>query len=137
MIWTHLDKYRNLGLLVLRVFFGLYLAFGHGLGKITGGPEQWTQYGGVLEQLLGFGFLTTFWGFMSAVAEFICALLVTLGLLSRPAAILVVINMLVAATGHMSGVINGGPETALLYGATFFALIFTGPGTYSLDELLD
>jgi len=136
MIWTHLDKYRDLGLLLLRAVFGLYLAFGHGLGKITGGPEQWAQLGGVIEGILGFGFLPAFWGFMAAIAEFVCALLVTIGLLVRPAALLVVINMLVAATAHMTGVIDGGPELALVYAAAFLSLLFTGPGAYSIDGQL-
>lgn len=133
MIWSHLDKYRDLGLLLLRAIFGLYMAFGHGLGKITGGPEQWAQLGGVIEGILGFGFLPTFWGFMAAVAEFIGALLVAAGFLSRPAALLLVINMFVAAMSHITGVIDGGPETALLYGAVFLSLLFTGPGAYSVD----
>lgn len=136
MIWTHLDKYRDAGLLLLRLVFGTYMAFGHGLGKITGGPEQWAQLGGVMDGLFGIGFVPTFWGFMAAVAEFVGALLVAVGLATRPAAILVVINMLVAAFAHMSGVIDGGPELALLYGALFFGLIFTGPGKYSFDENL-
>lgn len=133
MIWTHLQKYRDLGLLLVRVFFGLYLALGHGWGKIAGGPEQWAGLGGTME-MFGLGFAPTFWGLMSGVAEFICALLVVLGLVTRPAALLVVLNMAVAATGHITGAIQGGPETALLYGVLFFSLIFIGPGKYSLDE---
>jgi len=136
MIWTHLDKYRDLGLLLLRAVVGLYMAFGHGLGKITGGPEQWAQLGGALEGIFGFVFLPTFWGFMSAVAEFICALLVTVGLLSRPAAILLVGNMFVASMAHITGVFDGGPESALIYGAVFLSLIFMGPGRYSIDDQL-
>ncbi|PQJ34069.1 DoxX family protein [Salinibacter sp. 10B] len=133
MVWTHLDKYRDFGLLLLRAFFGLYLAFGHGLGKITGGPEQWAGLGGTME-IFGLGFAPMFWGFMAAVAEFVCALLVTAGLLTRPAAILVTINMLVAATAHITGAIDGGPEMALLYAGVFVSLIFVGPGKYSVDE---
>jgi putative oxidoreductase len=110
------------------------MAFGHGLGKITGGPEQWAQLGGVIEGILGFGFLPTFWGFMSAIAEFVAALLVTAGFLSRPAALLLVINMCVASTAHLSGVIDGGPETAVLYGVVFLSVFFIGPGAYSIDE---
>jgi len=134
MIWTHLDKFRNLGLLLLRGAVGLYMAFGHGLGKITGGPEQWAQLGGVLEGILGFGFLPTFWGFMAAVAEFVCALLVTLGFLSRPAALILVINMFVASMAHITGVFDGGPELAVIYGVVFLGLFLTGPGAYSIDE---
>ncbi|MFB6098941.1 MAG: DoxX family protein [Salinibacter sp.] len=134
MIWTHLSKFRDLGLLFLRVAIGLYLSLGHGWGKITGGPEQWSGLGGVMDGIFGIGFLPTFWGFLSAFAEFFCALLVVVGLLTRPAALLVVVNMFVAATGHMSGVIDGGPEMALLYGFVFLSLVLIGPGKYSIDE---
>jgi putative oxidoreductase len=128
--------FRNLGLLLLRAVFGLYMAFGHGLGKITGGPEQWAQLGGVVEGIIGFGFLPTFWGFMAAVAEFVGALLVAVGFLSRPASILLVLNMAVAALAHLTGVIDGSPESALLYGAVFLSLVFTGPGSFSIDEAI-
>lgn len=133
MIWTHLEKFRDLALLLLRGVGGLYMAFGHGLGKITGGPEQWAQLGGVIEGILGFGFLPTFWGLMSAIAEFVAALLVVVGFLSRPAALLLVINMFVASMAHITGVIDGGPESAVLYGVVFLSLLFIGPGAYSID----
>lgn len=135
MIWRHLDKYRNFGLLFLRVAVGLYMAFGHGWGKIAGGPEQWAGLGGTME-IFGLGFAPTFWGFMSGVAEFFGALFIVVGFLTRPAALLLVINMLVAATGHMTGVIDGGPESALIYGIVFLSLIFIGPGKYSVDEMM-
>lgn len=132
MIWTHL-KDRDLGLLLLRVAVGLYLALGHGWGKIVGGPEQWAWLGGNME-MFGLGFAPTFWGFMSSFAEFFCALFVVVGFLTRPAALLVILNMLVAATGHMSGRIDGGPETALLYAFVFLSLFLLGPGAYSVDK---
>lgn len=134
MIWTHL-KYRNFGLLFLRVTLGLYLAFGHGWSKIAGGPGFWAKHGQTME-MFGLGFLPSFWGFMSGFAEFFCALAVVVGLLTRPAALLVVINMLVAATGHMTGAIDGGPEMSLMYGFVFLSLILIGPGAYSVDEQL-
>ena len=133
MIWSHLSKFRDLGLLLLRAVIGSYLAFGHGWGKIAGGPEQWAGLGGTME-IFGLGFAPTFWGFMAAFAEFACALLVVVGFLTRPAALLVVINMAVAATAHITGAIDGGPEMALLYGFVFLSLILIGPGKYSIDE---
>lgn len=136
MVWAHLDKFRDLGLLLVRAVFGLYMAFGHGLGKITGGPEQWAQLGGVLEGILGFGFLPTFWGLMAALAEFVGALFVAAGLLARPAALVLVINMFVAAMAHITGVIDGSPESAILYGVAFLGLLLTGPGAYSIDDQL-
>ena len=135
MIWTNLGKFRDFGLLLLRALFGLYMAFGHGLGKITGGPEQWAGLGGTME-IFGLGFAPTFWGFMAAVAEFVGALLVAIGFLTRPAALLVTLNMSVAATAHITGVIDGGPEMALLYGIVFLSVLFIGPGKYSVDEIV-
>lgn len=135
MIWTNLGKFRDFGLLLLRALFGLYLAFGHGLGKITGGPERWAGLGGTME-IFGLGFAPTFWGFMAALAEFVGALLVAIGLLTRPAALLVTLNMSVAATAHITGAIDGGPEMALLYGIVFLSLLFIGPGKYSVDEIV-
>jgi putative oxidoreductase len=134
MIWTHLDKYRDFGLLFLRAAFGLYMAFGHGLGKITAGPGQWAELGGAMG-LLGINFLPAFWGFMAAFAEFVCALLVVVGFLTRPALLLLVINMAVAANMHIQTG-DGSPEMALLYGIVFLALVFAGPGKYSVDEMM-
>jgi putative oxidoreductase len=111
------------------------MAFGHGLGKITGGPEQWAQLGGTMG-IFGLGFAPTFWGFMAAFAEFVGALLLVLGALTRPAALLLVLNMAVAALAHITGAIDGSPEMALLYGAVFLSLLLVGPGTYSVDEQL-
>jgi putative oxidoreductase len=135
MVWAHLEKFRDLGLLLLRATFGLYMALGHGWGKIVGGPEQWAGLGGTME-IFGLGFAPTFWGFMAAVAEFVGALLIALGLLTRPAALLLTINMGVAATAHMTGTIEGSPEMALLYGFVFLSLVLVGPGKYSVDELV-
>ncbi len=133
MIWNHLGTYRDLGLLLLRAGFGLYMAFGHGLGKITGGPEQWARLGGVMEGIFGLGFLPTFWGFMAAIAEFVAALLIVIGVATRPAALLLALNMVVAALAHITGVFDGSPEMALLYGLVFLSLLFVGPGEYSID----
>lgn len=134
MIWTHLNKYRDEGLLLLRVVVGLYLAFGHGWSKIAGGPEQWAGLGGVMGDVFGIGFAPAFWGFFSGFAEFVCALLVVAGLFFRPALVLIVLNMLVASLGHITGNIQGGPELAVLYGIVALSLIFIGPGRYSFDE---
>ena len=126
-----LDKYRDYGLLLIRLGFGLYMFFGHGWGKITGGPEQWEQLGGTMG-LFGITFLPVFWGFLSAIAESVCALLVTVGFLTRPAALLLIGNMIVASSMHIiTG--NGSPETAILYGLVWIGFLLVGPGPYSLD----
>lgn len=134
MIWNYLSKYRDEGLLLLRVVVGLYLAIAHGWGKIGGGPEQWANLGGVMEPIFGIGFAAAFWGFIAAFAEFFCALFVVVGFLFRPSLLLLVLHFLVVSLAHISGVIDGGPEMAVLYGVVFLSLFFTGPGTYSLDK---
>lgn len=134
MIWNGLEKYRNTGLLLLRIGAGLYMAFGHGWGKITAGPERWADLGNTME-LFGLGFLPVFWGFMCAIAEFVGALFVTAGLLFRPALVLLILNTIVIAGMHIiTG--NGSPERAVLYGLIFLGLLFVGPGKYSLDARL-
>lgn len=136
MILQFLDRYRNLGLLILRVGLGLYMALSHGWGKITGGPETWTGLGGTMDAVYGIGFLPAFWGFMAAVAEFVGGLLVAAGLLFRPALLMLIVTMGTAALAHVTGAIEGGPESALVYGIAWLALVFTGPGQYSLDAIL-
>lgn len=134
MIWNGLEKYRNAGLLLLRVGAGLYVILGHGWSKITAGPERWEQLGETME-LFGLGFLPVFWGFMCALAESVGALLVAAGLLFRPALVLLILNMIVVAGMHLiTG--NGSPERAILYGIIFLGLLFIGPGKYSLDARL-
>lgn len=131
MILSSLDRFRDTGLLILRLGVGIGIAAFHGWGKITGGPEAWTGLGGTVE-LIGIDFLPTFWGFLSAFAEFVGGVLVVLGFLFRPALILLVLNMAMASTMHIvTG--RGGPEMSLIYGIVFLSLFLIGPGRYSVD----
>jgi len=137
MIFTSLDKFRDTGLLILRVGIGFMFVWAHGWAKINGGPEQWEQLGGAIGALGVPVFLPTFWGFMAAFAEFGGGILLALGLLYRPASFLLLCTMIVAAAMHIN---NGDPlvqtsrpiEMAIL----FLALLLIGPGRYSLDTLL-
>ena len=75
----------------------------------------------------------TAWGFMAALAEFGGGVCLMLGLFFRPALVLMLATMVVAATGHISGEIAGGPWHATEMATVFVALLLTGPGRYSLD----
>jgi putative oxidoreductase len=68
MILHNLDKYRDMGLLILRVGIGIMFMY-HGFPKLTAGPELWTNLGGVLSDM-EIGFAPTFFGFMAALSEF-------------------------------------------------------------------
>lgn len=129
----------NLGLFVVRVGVGGLLAVGHGYGKMFGGgfgPGE-ALVGG-LEQLGVPAPLLSAW--LTTIAEFVGASLLALGLFTRPAALMVAINMAVAAfVGHQHDPVFGAPpskELALLYLLPSVMLLFTGAGRISIDALL-
>lgn len=131
MMLDQLDRYREEGLLILRVGIGLMFMFAHGMGKLFGGPEQWERVGEAA-QYVGLDFLPIFWGFLAAVAEFVGGLLLALGALFRLALVFLISVMIVATTMHLTTGM-GSPYQAIEMGIVFFSLLFTGPGKYSLD----
>lgn len=124
----------SIGLLLIRLFLGLGLA-AHGYDKFFG------EHG-----IAGFaGFLGTLGvpkpemaAYVSATTELAGGILVALGLLTRPIALVVAFNMFVAAfTAHKGAYfLPKGMEYALNLGVVFLALFFTGPGRISLDYLI-
>tara|TARA_Y100000590_G_C15608854_1_gene973022 strand:- start:299 stop:748 length:450 start_codon:yes stop_codon:yes gene_type:complete len=128
-------KYNNteVSLLLLRIVFGLIMLINHGISKITSDKIRWEKLGSALTDLIGLDFLNTFFGFMASLSESIGALLIVFGLFTRYASLLLFITMLVASLHHIHD--NQFPELAILYGVFFLALIFSGPGKYSLDHL--
>ena len=135
MILTFLNKYRDIGLLILRIGIGCMFLF-HGAPKMFGGPERWEKLG-LAMATFGIQFVPVFWGFMSASAEFFGGILIILGLFFRPACMLLTINMTVAASMHLNrGDGLGGASHAIEDGIVFLSLILIGPGKYSVDETL-
>ena len=124
--------FSDIGLLILRLWAGLTMFFAHGFGKIE-------NFGGVAENFDG---LLGLPGEVNAVlvifSEVLCALLIAAGALTRAAAVPLVITMLVATYSH--AILWDDPfgdyELALTFGSMYLALIFTGPGKYSIDTLI-
>ena len=83
---------------------------------------------------LGITFWPGFWGFMAAFSESVGVALIVLGLLFRPSCLLLAVTMGVAALSeyHSHGV--GEASHAIELGLLFTALIFIGPGRYSIDK---
>ena len=122
----------NVGLLVLRVGIGVIFVF-HGLPKLMGGVETWTQLGSTMS-VMGITFAPAFWGFMAAATEVGGGLFIIFGLLHRLVALMLIFTMVVALLVHVSA---GDPfavySNALKALVVFVAFAISGPGVYSLD----
>ena len=130
---SKISNYKDLGLLVGRIGLGGIMMF-HGIPKLLGGISTWQKVGGVMHNF-GISFLPTFWGFMASFSEGIGGLLIVLGLLFRPAAILIMLTLNIAVINHFSSGDGWmGASHAIETGLAFFLLLFVGPGKYSVDN---
>ena len=122
----------NAGLLVLRLGIGI-IFIAHGLPKLMGGIESWTQLGSTMS-IVGISFAPAFWGFMAAISEVLGGLFIILGLMHRLVALFLIFTMIIALVVHLTA---GDPFTvysnALKALVVFIALLISGPGIYSLD----
>lgn len=120
----------DLALLILRIVFGGSMIAGHGWGKLmrlfSGEPIEFGDpYGlGPVSSLI-----------LVAFAEFLCSILVMLGLMTRWALIPLIITMLTVVFMVHLGDPYTRVEKGLLFLASFVALFLTGPGAYSLDAI--
>lgn len=124
------DRTADLGLLLFRVFVGLALAFGHGLGKL---PPSERFLAGIAE--MGFPAPLLF-GWAAGISEFVGGLLIAAGLMTRPAALFAGITMFVAAFIRQAGDPFTEIEKALLFLAAMVLLLLMGAGRYSIDAML-
>jgi putative oxidoreductase len=119
------------GLLVLRLGFGLTLAFGHGIHKLL-------ALGKFIDSVARNGFpLPQVMGPLAMLSEFAGGLLLALGLLTRPAAACVLGTMLGAAFQVHGASPFSKKELALAYALVAAVLLITGPGRYSVDARLE
>ena len=130
------DATASLGILALRLMTGLMMLIGHGIPKIQNFEKLKT-----LSVFAPFSFLSPSVGLMLCIcAEVGAAVLIVLGLATRPAAFVLGFNMVVAAFAVLSSApwfmgpgVADAKEPALLYLIPLIALILAGAGNYSLD----
>jgi putative oxidoreductase len=122
-------------LLVLRVVAGLLIAY-HGVLKIVGGVPHFAMF--IAAQGIP---LPGFTSWVVALLELVGGVLVAAGLLTRPLALLLAVEMLLTTLVIKlpgPGVIGAnnvaGAELDLLYLASFVALMLSGPGRWSVDN---
>ena len=123
------DRFSSLGLLILRLFLGLTMAFGHGWGKLTNFSEVATQF----PDPFGIGLGLTLG--LVVFAEFFCSLALALGVATRAAAIPLIITMATAAFVIHADDPFATKEKALLYLVAYVVILIAGPGRYALDAL--
>ena len=132
-MWKNLSNYRDAALLFLRVTLGTVFIYLHGWPMLAGGLARWKVDGAAMRHV-GISFWPGFWGFMAAFSESIGVGLLIVGLCFRPSCLLLVITMTVAALSHYHAHGLGEASHALELGLVFAALIFVGPGKYSVDQ---
>lgn len=118
------------GLAVLRVVAFLLLIVLHGIGKVP--PSE-----GFVGMVGGLGFPAPgLFAWLAALAETVGAGLLVIGLLSRPAAMVLVGHFLFVILLAHAGDPLGDRELPIFFGATALLFLLAGPGRYSVDALI-
>jgi putative oxidoreductase len=127
---TGLPPLANAGLTLLRIFAGVALALGHGLGKLP--PAA-----GFIERTGQMGFpAPTFFAWAATLSEFLGGAFLALGLFTRPASFFIICTMLTALVGIHLRDPFGKQELAFLYLFIVFVFLLKGAGDWSVDAFL-
>lgn len=131
MIGSGLTRFRDLGLLLLRIGLGASFIW-HGHGKLFGGADMWATVGG----MANITFFPAVFGFIAGCVEFFGGIFLLVGLLFRPVCLLLAIDMAVALFMHHLP--HGDPfgiwSHPMEDGIVFLSLLLIGPGAYSIDR---
>ena len=117
----------HVGLLFLRISFGLTMAIAHGLPKLT-------KYSTIKDNFpdpVGLGNSASL--ALVIFAEFICSIMVVLGIKVKWASVPLIITMLVASFIIHAGDQWHKQEFALLYLYGFTAIMLLGPGKFAIE----
>ncbi|MBN2731362.1 MAG: DoxX family protein [Balneolaceae bacterium] len=132
---TQSAKYRNIGLLILRIGLGTMFIL-HGYPKLFGGPVVWEQVGAATG-VLGVDVLPVALGFLAGITEFFGGIFLLLGIFYRPTLGFLIFVMAIAASTHIA---SGDPFSIISHpieiSIVFIAMLFLGPGKYSLKNRL-
>jgi putative oxidoreductase len=125
-LFDSLGRYQPLVLALLRIVTALVF-IEHGTQKLFGFPEGGPGGGSLGGLMLTAGILEIFGG-----------ILIGIGLLTRPVALLLCGEMAIAYfMAHMPRSffpINNGGDAAVLFCFVFLYLLFAGPGAFALDS---
>jgi len=120
----------DIGLLLLRVFAGLALAFAHGINKIP--PSD-----GFVGMIGGMGMpAPVLFAWLAALAEFAGGILLALGLLTRPVAFVIAAHFVFVVFLAHAGDPFGDRELGAMFGVVALMYLFVGAGRHSVDAVL-
>jgi putative oxidoreductase len=129
--YTALSKQGSIAALLLRVTFGGFLLFGHGIGKVG------RLFGDEPIKFLDFiGLGAPFSLALATGAEVIGSLMIMVGLFTRFASVPVIFTLCVAAFLVHGGDGFSSQEKLFLYIMGFVAILTSGAGKYSVDGYL-
>lgn len=127
------DRFRDLGLLVARVGFGLTFFWFHGYPKLAAGPDGWERTGRAVSNI-GVTFGYEWWGLAAGLAEGVGGLLFAAGLFFRPACLALLSVMVLATLDQYTRPVPA-PEHALKNAFVFAGMFLVGPGRLTLGRL--
>lgn len=122
-------NYTDTGLLLLRLSIGLMIWM-HGIGKL----QDLIRGKNDFPDPIGIGSTPSL--VLVTFAEFICPLFIIMGLLTRLAALPLMITMAVVVFIHEAHLGLFDKEPPVLFLMVFTGLFFTGAGKYSVDYKL-
>lgn len=129
---TSLEKYKEYGVIFIRLIVGFHLIYGTQDNVFS--YARMEEFAGFLN-VRGVPF-PIFSAFLSAYAQFVCGVLFILGVWTRYAAIVMIINFIAAIIiAHIGDTYqNTFPALVMLSAACF--LLIHGAGKLSVDDLL-
>lgn len=118
----------DFGLLILRVFTGLSLAYAHGWSKVPPGE-------GFVKTVTSLGFPAEA-AYLTMLTEFFGGLALAAGLLTRPVALAMVLNFVVAGFLAHAADPYVRKELPFMFLAVSTMFLCVGAGRFSVDRLL-
>lgn len=127
--YKYSDNAISFALLILRLAMG-GLLIPHGFDKL----QNFARKSSTFPDPISIG--STMSMALTIFSEFFCALFVLMGFLTRLSCIPVIIGMSVAVFIIHQGKVFSEGETAALFLFGYVAILFAGPGKFSVDRLL-
>lgn len=131
--FSFLENYKEYGVIFVRLIVGFHLIYGTQDNVFSyARMEEFAEF--LSARTVPF---PLFSAFLSAYAQFVCGILFVLGCLTRPAAIVMIINFIAAIViAHIGdSYSNMFPALMMLFASVFFFV--HGAGKISVDDFFD